>query len=120
MVWLAASTITTRAAAIAPAVPLQRSGSWPVGYSVPAMVYSGASPPPPLSSLPPPPGPLLPPPLSSPPPPPPVWQLKQDRPGFISGEPVFPCVQNVLLVQIALAFSGSGGGGTTVVPQVPP
>src|SRR2546430_17041404 len=106
MVGLAASTITTGAAAIAPAVPLQRSGSWPVGYSVPAMVYSGASPPPPLSSLPPPPGPLLPPPLSSPPPPPPVWQPKQDRPGFITGEPGFPSVPNEFLGQIAPAFSG--------------
>jgi hypothetical protein len=32
---------------------------------------------------------------------------------------VFPCVQKLLLVQMAFALSGSGGGGTTVVPHVP-
>ena len=39
---------------------------------------------------------------------------------LLNGEPVFPCVQKLLLVQIAFAFSGSGGGGgELVVPQVP-
>src|SRR5215471_856067 len=91
---LAASTITTRAPVV-PLTPLHRFGSWPVGYSVPAMVKRGAS--------------------SSP-----AWQLMHARPGFITGLPLLPPVHVVPLVHRGVAPSGSGAPPDPPAPPAPP
>jgi hypothetical protein len=84
-------TVTTAPPA---ALPLQSSGSWPVGYTVPPTLKPG--------------------------PPCRLWQAMQAWPGAMS-EPV-PPVQVELLVHVGAAPSGSGGpasgGGGGTPPSV--
>ena len=77
-------SVTVTTAPPAP-LPLQSSGSWPVGYTVPPTLNLG--------------------------PPCWLWHAMQARPGSMLVLPRVPPVQVELLVQVGAASSGSGGGG---------
>ena len=77
-------SVTVTTAPPAP-LPLQSSGSCPLGKTVPATLKVG-----PFCC---------------------VWQVMQARPGSMSELPCVPEVQYELLVQVGAAPSGSGGGG---------
>ncbi len=86
-------TVTTAPPA---ALPLQSSGSWPVGYTVPPTLKEG----PPCCA----------------------WQVMQARPGSMFALPFVPPVQVEPLLQAGTAPSGSGGpasgGGGGTPPSV--
>src|SRR5262245_31122163 len=80
-----------------PPAPSQRSGSWALGYTVPATVSSGPS--------------FV------------AWQAMQPRPGFISADPWLPCVHITPLEQVGAAANGSGAPSPPSPPSattIPP
>ena len=89
------TSVTVTTAPPAP-LPLQSSGSWPVGYTVPPTLKLG--------------------------PPCWLWQVMQACPGSMFELPCVPPVQLELLVQVGAAPRGSGGpasgGGGGVPPSV--